>query len=96
MLTRINQLLKEKENFSIETTLSTRSYINFVKEAKKAGFTITLVFFWLNSRTLARQRVEKRVMEGGHDIPVQDIERRFYRGLKNLGLFIDLVDDWYI
>ena len=36
-----------------------------------------------------------RVKQGGHDIPVAVIKRRFHRSLKNLfGLYIPLVNRW--
>jgi predicted ABC-type ATPase len=33
---------------------------------------------------MAFDRVAKRVSEGGHNIPLDVIERRYYRGIKNL------------
>ena len=38
MLQRINELLKNRESFSIETTLATRSYTRLVSEAQKQGY----------------------------------------------------------
>src|SRR3954467_1110866 len=37
MLTRIHKLLEEGVDFALETTLSTRSYVSFVKKAQSAG-----------------------------------------------------------
>src|SRR5690554_7052837 len=39
MLGRINELLKNNENFAFETTLSTKSYKNKIKEAQQKGYT---------------------------------------------------------
>ncbi len=39
--------------------------------------------------------MKKRVSEGGHNIPDEVIERRYYRGLKNLKAFLSIVDKWY-
>ncbi len=49
MLNRIHYLISQNEDFAFETTLSTRSYRNFVKEAQLNGYFVTLVYFWLNS-----------------------------------------------
>lgn len=84
MLKRIDELLNSNENFSFETTLSTRSYKSKIKEAKDKGYTITLLFFWLQNVELANERVKIRVSEGGHNIESEIIERRYYRGIKNL------------
>jgi predicted ABC-type ATPase len=58
---------------------------------------VTLIFFWLDSPDLAMERVKIRVIEGGHDIPVQVIMRRYYAGLRNLfNLYIPICDYWMI
>lgn len=95
MIKRINQLLDEQKNFAFETTLSAKNYLKFIKVAKERGFTISLIYLWLNSPDIAIQRVAKRVSEGGHNIPEDIIQRRYHRGLKNLSSFFNLVDDWY-
>ncbi len=94
MLNRINDLLKNNESFAFETTLSTKSYKNKVLEAKQNGYTVTLVFFWLQSIELAKERVKTRVTEGGHNIPADIIERRYIKGIKNLfDIYLPIVDD---
>src|SRR5574343_175130 len=84
MLNRINELLSENESFVFETTLSTKSYKSKILEAKDKGYRVTLLFFWLQTIELAKERVKTRVLEGGHNIETNIIERRFIRGIKNL------------
>lgn len=97
MLERINALLIEQADFAFETTLSTRSYVSLIKKAKDRGYSITLVFFWLNSPELAIQRVAERVLHGGHNIPTEVIVRRYHRGISNLfQLFIPECDLWMV
>jgi predicted ABC-type ATPase len=94
MLQRIDQLTKEKVNFAFETTLAARSYVSLVKEARTAGYDITLLYFWLSSPRLAKERVAKRVSMGGHNISPYIIERRYYAGLRNLvKLYIPVCDN---
>jgi len=46
---------------------------------------------------VAFDRVAKRVSEGGHNIPIDVIERRYYRGIKNLFyLYIPICDKWIV
>ena len=78
MLHRINELLLLNESFAFETTLSTKSYRSKILEAKAKGFTVTLLFFWLQSTELAIERVKTRVSEGGHHIDEDIIRRRYY------------------
>jgi predicted ABC-type ATPase len=97
MLKRIDELLTSKADFAFETTLSSKSYVNTVKEAQENGYNVTLIYFWLNSVDLAKERVKVRVTEGGHNIPTEVIERRYKLGLENLfKLFIPIVDSWII
>jgi predicted ABC-type ATPase len=93
MLNRIDELLKENESFAFETTLSTRSYKNKIKTAREKGYTITLLFFWLQNVELAKERVKIRVSEGGHNIEPEVIERRYLNGIKNLfEIYFPIVD----
>jgi predicted ABC-type ATPase len=70
MLNRIRHLLNNEVDFAFETTLSTKSYVSLIKEAKTRGYQITLLYFWLNSPELAINRVTNRVSQGGHNIPL--------------------------
>ena len=97
MLQRINQLLNDNIDFAFETTLATRSYVPLVKKAQAMGYKVSLLYFWLTPPKFARLRVAKRVSRGGHDIPGDIIERRYYRGIHNLlNLYIPVVDDWTV
>lgn len=81
MLQRINELLKNQQNFSIETTLATRSYTRLVHRAQEQGYKVNLIYFWLSSPDLAIQRVAQRVRNGGHDIPKEVVLRRIKQAL---------------
>lgn len=97
MLQRINVLLEGDNSFSIETTLSTKSYKSLIQRAKEKGFYIQLLFFWLPSPEYAEKRVAQRVREGGHNIPTDVIHRRYWAGIKNLfEIYIPIVDSWML
>ena len=97
MLHRIYQLIGEKVDFGFETTLSAKLYISLIKSARDAGYEITLLYFWLSSPEFAMSRVAERVKNGGHNIPNDIVERRYYRGISNLiRLYIPVSDNWII
>lgn len=97
MLERIDNLLEKNVSFSIETTLATKSYVNLIRRAHAKGYSVKLLFFWLNSPELAILRVAERVAKGGHDIPKDVIIRRYAAGIDNLfRLFMNEVDYWEI
>lgn len=97
MLSRIRELMQSGVDFAFETTLATRSYVSLVRKAREAGYKATLLFIWLDSPATARQRVADRVAKGGHSIPDDVVERRYYRGIKNLiNLYIPICDRWML
>ena len=93
MLARIEELLPQKVDFAIETTLATRSYVQLVHRAQALGYKVHLIFFCLENEEQAIARVAQRVSNGGHNIPEADIRRRFKRGLYNLlNLYMPICD----
>ena len=93
MLQRIDELLPQKVDFAIETTLATRSYVHLVHRAQNLGYKVHLIYFYLENEEQAIQRVAQRVSNGGHNIPEQDIRRRFKRGIYNLlNLYMPICD----
>ena len=81
MIMKIRYLLKRQQDFGIETTLATRTLLKTIRMAQNAGYTVTLLYFWLNSPDLAVERVAARVGTGGHDIPEETIRRRYRVGI---------------
>ena len=81
MLMKIRYLLKRQQDFAVETTLATRTLLKIVKQAQAAGYTVTLLYFWLRSPELAIERVKARVEAGGHNIPEETIRRRYQVGI---------------
>lgn len=97
MLQRIQQLMAEREDFAFETTLSTKSYVSLIKNAREIGYEANLLYFWLASPEFAKQRVASRVSEGGHSIPTEVIERRYYRDISNFyNLYLPVVNNWIV
>lgn len=71
--------------------------MSFIKKAKKKNYEVILLFLKLNSEELAIERVKTRVVEGGQNIPVNVIKRRFKNGLMNFfQKYIQIVDKWFI
>jgi len=97
MLKRIEELLPQRADFAIETTLATRSYVRLVHRAQELGYRVHLLFFYLETEQQAIERVAQRVSNGGHDIPEADIRRRFKRGINNLvNLYAPICDVVYV
>lgn len=96
MLKRLNTLINGGESFAFETTLSGLAYLKFIRQAKAVGYDVVFFFVHLYSFRLAQDRVAFRVSKGGHNIPPDVIERRYYKGLANFSVYQSLADDWYV
>ena len=63
--------------------------------AKGEEYKIRLIFFSLRNSDLAISRVKSRVSEGGHNIEIDVIKRRFERGLSNFfNIYSKIIEDW--
>jgi predicted ABC-type ATPase len=92
VLRRVDTNIKNKTDFALETTLAGRHILNQMQSAKKAGFEVHLTYVTLDSLDRHVERVNARVEKGGHDIPRQDIERRYRTSYENLPRAMKMAD----
>lgn len=97
MIQRLRSLSNSGIDFAFETTLAARTFAPFINDCRVKGYTINLMYFWLQSADLAVERVARRIASGGHSIPEEVIRRRYERGRRNLfSLYLPLCDGWMI
>lgn len=97
VLAQIHQFANKEIDFAFETTLSGKLYINLFKSLKKKGYRIHIFFLWIPNADLAVSRIKGRVAQGGHDVPTQDVLRRFNRSITNFFTFYQsLADSWML
>ena len=97
VLAEFDRLVELREDFAFESTLSGRSYIDRIRRWKGFGYHVEIVFLRLHSARLALQRIATRVRQGGHDVPLVDVMRRFKRGAVNFEtLYRPLADSWAV
>lgn len=95
VLERLEKLLNNQKSFAIETTLAGKNHIKTIQKAKNLGYYTVLIYSYLDSPILCENRIKIRVLSGGHNIPPNDIIRRFYRSKENFwNTYKDLVDEW--
>ena len=78
------ELLDRRESFAVETTLSGNRTLKLMDEAKERGYEVELHYVRLGTPQGSIDRVAERVARGGHDVPTEDILRRYERSLENL------------
>jgi predicted ABC-type ATPase len=95
VLKQIDEFAAKGVDFAFETTLSGILHARLLRGLKVRGYSIHLIFLWIPSPDLAIQRIKERVREGGHDVPADDVKRRFYRGISNFfKVYEPIVDTW--
>ena len=76
-LKKIQDCIGKGISFTQETTLSGRHTEATARELLEKGYHVRLYYIGLNSAAESLTRISNRVKYGGHDIPAQDVERRF-------------------
>lgn len=74
---KIDECLEKGISFTQETTLSGARTERTIRRAKERGYTIRLYYIGLDTMEESLGRIANRVAKGGHDIPREDVERRF-------------------
>ena len=91
-LERIAQLISERASFAFETTLSGRGHLRLLAEAKAAGYQIAIYYLWMPEPAALPLRIGHRVLAGGHDVPTDDVMRRYARSRANVKEYAALAD----
>lgn len=90
------QLLREHKDFIFETVLSSDGKVDFIKRAKEEGYFIRVFFICTSTPAINASRIAKRVMEGGHDVPIHKIISRYQKAIVNAGQIAQFVDRLYV
>ena len=97
VLKEIQELSDKGATFAFETTLSGKTYLSLLRDLRKRGYRAHLFFLWIPSASLALERIKDRVAGGGHDVPAEDVRRRFRRSVDNFfKAYESLLDSWML
>lgn len=89
------QLLKDHKDFIFETVLSSDAKVDFLERAKAEGYFIRIFFICTETPSINAARIAKRVMEGGHDVPIQKIISRYLKAIANVTRVATFADRAY-
>lgn len=67
--------------FSFESVFSNPEKLKFLRFAKSHGFHIVVVYITTSDPAINVKRVQRRVVEGGHDVPEDKIRSRYERSM---------------
>ena len=88
--------LAEHQSMIFESVLSAPDKVDFIERAIEAGFFVRFFFVCTASPTINASRIAKRVIEGGHDVPIAKIISRYKKSIANCVKLSRIVDRTYI
>lgn len=92
---RLANFFKDEKSFAVESTLSGNNIIRIINQARRQNYKIILVYSFLQNCTNCIERVKFRVQNGGHNVPEEDIIRRYYKSIvKFWDEYRLMVDEW--
>jgi len=87
--------LKTRQSLIFETVLSIPEKINYIQRAKSAGYFIRFFFVGTDSPAINASRITRRVMEGGHSVPIDKIISRYSKSIANSCIAAMIADRAY-
>ena len=88
--------LAERVSFSFETVMSHPSKVEFMRQAKAAGYFVVLYFVGVEDPSISVARVSDRVSKGGHDVPVTKVRSRYENSMRLLADAVGAADRVYV
>lgn len=87
--------LKNSKSMLLESVFSGPDKVDFIRQAGDSGFFIRFFFIGTDSPEINAARVARRVMDGGHDVPISKIISRYKRSIANGAAAMAMVDRAY-
>jgi predicted ABC-type ATPase len=93
---RRERAVRERRSLAFETVFSGADKVEFLRAAQQEGFFVRLFFVGTEEPTINASRVARRVMQGGHDVPIPKIISRYFKSIANCAAVAREVDRLYV
>ncbi|MCE2926157.1 MAG: zeta toxin family protein [Rickettsiales bacterium] len=93
---RMREYAEQGRSFIVESTLAGNFHMKLARELKEKGWHIGMVYITNDSPQTSLARVRLRVSKGGHDVPDEDVVRRWEKSHEKLADHLRLTDLAYI
>lgn len=88
--------MNNRESLIFETVMSADDKLDFIRRAKQAGYFVRIFFIATENPTINAARIARRVMKGGHDVPIPKIISRYIKSIANCAAIAPAVDRLYV
>ena len=93
---RREQCIEERRSLAFESVFSGADKVDFIRRAIRFGFFTRMFFVGTSDPAINAARVARRVMQGGHDVPIPKIIGRYYKSIANCAALACEVDRLYL
>ncbi len=92
----ISGCLEKGISFTQETTLSGGKTLRTVLSARQKDYHIRLYYVAVGTADESLSRISNRVRKGGHDIPAEDVRRRYNKRFEDLAKILPYCDEVHL
>jgi predicted ABC-type ATPase len=93
---RREDYLANGQSMAFETVFSAPDKVEFLYRAHQQGYFIRMFFVATADPSINASRVARRVMQGGHDVPIPKIISRYFRSIAQCVVIAPWVDRLYL
>ena len=90
---RVRQYFSEQKSFNQETTLSGKTILHTMQEARRYGYRTHMLYVGVQSPEIAVERIAHRLETGGHSIDTSVVKQRWQRSQDNFLRAAPLCDE---
>lgn len=78
-----NECMEKGNSFNEETTLAGKTILKLIDKVREKNYKLHLFYVGVGSPDISKERIKKRVADGGHHIPNEVVDKRYKESLKN-------------
>ena len=93
---RRERAIAEGRSLAFETVFSGADKVEFLVSARRLGYFVRLFFVGTEDPSINAQRIARRVLEGGHDVPISKVLSRYVKSIANCASVAREVDRLYL
>lgn len=88
-----NECMEKGNSFNDETTLTGKTILKLIDKVREKNYKLHLFYVGVGSPDISKERIKKRVADGGHHIPDEVVDKRYKESLKNFEKILKKFDN---
>ena len=88
-----NKCMEKGNSFNEETTLTGKTILKLIDKVREKNYKLHLFYVGVGSPDISKERIKKRVADGGHHIPDEVVDKRYKESLKNFEKILKKFDN---